>query len=86
MRTTITLDEQLLRAAKRIAAQRGVTLSEVVCDALRAHLVAKPVRSAKPFKLVTFKGGGPHPGIDLDRPSSLDELDDVERYGGRARP
>lgn len=81
MRTTISLDERLLRAAKRLAAQRGATLSEVIADALRAQLAAKPATSNRAFQLVVFKGDGPRVGIDLDRTSELDELDDVERYG-----
>jgi hypothetical protein len=81
MRTTITLDDRLLRAAKRLAAQRGTTLSQVIADALRAQLVAKPVKPGRPFKLVVFKGDGPHDGVDLDRTSALDALDDVRRYG-----
>ena len=85
MRTTITLDDQLLRAAKRVAAERGVTLSEVVQDALRAQLAARPERAARRFKLITFRGQGPRAGIDLDRSSELIEIDDVERYGPRAQ-
>jgi len=81
MRTTISLDERLLRAAKRLAAQRGATLSEVIADALRAQLAAKPARGERAFELVVFNGGGPHKGIDLDRTSDLEVLDDIERYG-----
>ncbi len=80
MRTTITIDEQLLRAAKRVAAQRGVTLSEVIQDSLRAQLTAKPIGTSRPFKLITFRGRGPRPGVDLDRTSALLEHDDVEQY------
>ena len=85
MRTTVTLDEHLLRAAKRVAAERGVTLSEVVQDALRAHLAAKPGRAMRHFKLITFRGRGPRAGIDLDRTSELLEREDVERYATRGR-
>jgi hypothetical protein len=81
MRTTISLDERLLRAAKRLAAQRGSTLSEVIADALRAQLAAKPARPNRAFQLVVFKGDGPREGIDLDHTSELDVIDDVLRYG-----
>lgn len=81
MRTTISLDERLLRAAKRLAAQRGATLSEVIADALRAQLAAKPASPDRAFQLVVFEGGGPREGIDLDRTSEIDVLDDVQRYG-----
>jgi len=87
MRTTITVNDQLLRAAKRVAAQRGVTLSAVIQDALRSQLAARPARASHRFKLITFRGRGPREGIDLDRTSALLELEDVERFGkprGRA--
>lgn len=45
-KTTLKLDEALMRNAKKAAAERGVTLTSVVEDALRAHL-AKPKRPAK---------------------------------------
>jgi hypothetical protein len=86
MRTTITLDDRLLRAAKRFAAQHGTTLSAVIADALRAQLAAKRETSAREFKLVVFKGNGPHAGVDLDRTSTLDVVDDVQRYGGGRAP
>lgn len=85
MRTTISLDEQLLRAAKRLAAQRGTTLSTVIADALRAQLATRRERDVRPFKLITFRGDGPREGIDLDRSSSVQELEDIERYGKSSR-
>jgi hypothetical protein len=80
MRTTITLDERLLRAAKRLAAARGVTLSEIIAEALRLQLASGRPRDRPSFKLVTFRGEGPHPGVDLDRTSELELLDDEERF------
>ena len=85
MRTTISLDDRLLRAAKRLAAQRGTTLSAVIADALRAQLASKPDKPIRPFKLIVFEGSGPHEGIDLDRTSALDTRDDVVRYGEARR-
>jgi hypothetical protein len=80
MRTTITLDDRLLRAAKRYAADRGTTVSAVIDEALRAKLAAPAPRSVRPFRLVTFRGRGPREGIDLDRTSELLERDDVEAH------
>lgn len=85
MRTTITLDDHLLRAAKRIAAERGVTLSEVIQDAVRAQVAAKPQRAARRFKLITFRGRGPRPGVNLDRTSELLDAEDIERFATRRR-
>ena len=83
MRTTISLDDQLLRLIKRTAAERGVSVSEVIRDAVRAHLAATPARARRRFKLVTFHGEGPRRGIDLDRTSEVLEAEDIERYGSR---
>lgn len=42
MRTTLILDDQLFRRAKREAGDRGATLSELVNTALRNYFVSKP--------------------------------------------
>ncbi len=53
MRTTLILDDRLVRQAKRRAADTGSTLGEVVNDALREALrpVAEPV---PPFRMITY--------------------------------
>ncbi|MFM8831325.1 MAG: type II toxin-antitoxin system VapB family antitoxin [Spartobacteria bacterium] len=43
MRTTLVLDDQLFRRAKREAGNAGTTLSDLVNTALRKHLLA-PLR------------------------------------------
>jgi hypothetical protein len=42
MRTTLVLEDQLFRSAKREASKEGTTLSEVVNRALRRHFLGKP--------------------------------------------
>lgn len=42
MRTTLILDDQLFRRAKREAGDRGATLSELVNTALRNYFFSKP--------------------------------------------
>lgn len=80
MRTTISLDDELLRHAKREAVDRGTTLSGVIADALRADLERRlrPEPAGTPFSMITFFGeGGTHPDVDLDDASALrDILDD----------
>jgi hypothetical protein len=63
VRTTIDLPPSLLRAAKRLAAERQTTLSEVVSDALGAHLGAKRRGTPdKPFELIVRgRAGGRFP-------------------------
>ena len=83
MRTTVDLPEPLLRNAQRQAVQRGVTLSTVLTDALRAHLVSKPNKDLRPFKLITVKGSLVRPDMDLNRTSALIVEEDEEQYGQR---
>ena len=81
MRTTEDIPEPLLDNAKRRASERGVTLSEVLADALLQHLNARPNTEAPPFKLITFRGELVDPNINLDRTSELIMLDDEAEYG-----
>jgi hypothetical protein len=73
MRTTISIEDELLRRAKEASVERNCTLGEVVEDALRVSLTSRPKSgrkgSMRPFK--TFKGTGTQPGIDLSSSSSL---------------
>ena len=84
MRTTITIDDELLELAKRKARARRTTLGKVIEDALRAAIFNKgDERTDQPFKLVTFSGDGPLEGVDLDRTSALLAAEDVEQYRRR---
>jgi hypothetical protein len=80
MRTTVTLSEPLLRTAKRLASERGLTLSALLEDALRVHLARKPSDAAAPFHLHTVAGRLVDPELDLDRTSTLETLDDELRF------
>lgn len=53
MRTTLVLDDALLRQAKRRAAERDLTVSDVVNEALRdSFRDVSP--TAPPFSLITY--------------------------------
>jgi hypothetical protein len=77
MRTTVRLDQHLLAAAKKRAAETGRTLTSVLEEALRESLQRR-ARAAKraPVKLRTVRGSGVRPGVDLDDSASL--LDTME--------
>jgi hypothetical protein len=81
MRTTITLDDALAREVKREAARLQITVSQYLERAARAELSRqKQVKPAKRFKLITFCGDGPQPGVDLNRGSQvLEDLELAER-------
>lgn len=76
MRTTINISEHLYRAAKARAAESSQTVSEVIEDAVREALRAKPHSDDAMKPLPVFGGSGVLPGVDLSDPSALrDEMD-----------
>jgi len=78
MRTTLNLDDQLLLRAKAQAAASGVTLAQLIEDALRESLSRRErVKKRGWVRIITVKGTGTRPGIDLDHNPSL--LDIMER-------
>ncbi len=77
MRTTIRMDDDLLRQAKEHAARTGTTLTRVIEDAVRQLLARRRVKQVRePVRLPTFCGEGLQPGVDLDDTASLVELMD----------
>jgi len=81
MRTTIRLDDQLLKSAKRFAHDSGKSLTAVIEDALRQILSRRIIlQPRKPVKLTTVSGHGIRPGVDLDDSAAL--LAFMERHHG----
>jgi hypothetical protein len=84
MRTTVSISDELLLAAKRRARERGQTLGELVDSALQRELNDGPPAPAAPAVPVFRGGTGPRPGIDvssnraligsLDEDTELDDL------------
>jgi Bacterial antitoxin of type II TA system, VapB len=73
MRTTLSISDELLAAAKRRARERGQTLGEVVEAALRRELAATATHGDRPPVLVFPGGTGQRPGIDLSSNRALHE-------------
>jgi len=83
MRTTIRLDDQLLKEAKQLAVRRGTSLTAIIEDALRETLSRqREAGSREPVRLNTVNGNGLLPGVDLDDSASLldllDSSDDLD--------
>jgi len=78
MRTTIEINDDLMRQVKRVALQSNRTLRAVIEDALRCDLAKGPpaAGSAPKERVITFKGRGLRPGIDLDNTADLLDLMD----------
>lgn len=80
MRTTVRLDDDLLREAKAHAAATGRTLTQVIEDALRESLARRAATARHPrIELPVFRGSGLQPGVDLDSNAALlDIMEDTE--------
>jgi hypothetical protein len=74
MRTTISLDEALLKQARRVALDRGISLNELVVVALRVELNRTKPDQKRRVELPTFKGRGLRSGVDLDDSAALEEI------------
>jgi len=78
MRTTLDLDDHVLRKAKQVAAREGKTLTRLIEEALRERVVRAP-RGTGAFKLhVLTKRGRIIPGVNLADRDAL-----YERMEGR---
>ena len=81
MRTTISLSELLSNQVRRAAAAQNLSvsafISKVLDDALKQRVPSEPPA----FRLITTSGVRVRPGVDLDRPRSVDAEDDQTRFG-----
>ena len=58
MRTTVTIEDDLLREARVVAARTHTTVSSVLEEALREHLSRARASVDETFELPAFAGGG----------------------------
>ncbi len=74
MRTTIRLDDALLREAKAKAARAGRSLNDFIADAVRLAVRATARAGTTP-EIPVFKGGrGVRAGVNLDSNAALLDL------------
>ena len=73
MRTTMDLGDELMRRAKKKAADDGVPLRSIVEEALRRYLSEKPAATGYKLRWTTEKGAL-MPGVDLDDRDSLFDI------------
>jgi hypothetical protein len=78
MRTTLDLDDALVRKAKGWALKEGTTLTAIIEEALRQYLIPAGL-PGKPFRLkLLTKKGRPVPGVNFADRDAL-----YERMEGR---
>lgn len=80
VRTTLNLDDELMRQTKQQAVERGITLTALIEEALREHLRSAHERGGASWRLrLVTAGGVTRPGVDLDDRDAL-----YERMEGRS--
>jgi hypothetical protein len=78
MRTTISIRDDLLKRAKKRAAEEGRTLTSLVEDGLILILTEPKAKSRKRVSLpVSRASGGVLAGVDLNRSGDLEEVMDA---------
>jgi hypothetical protein len=75
MKTTVDIAEDMLRAAKLIAAREGTTLRALLEEGLR-HVLHERAKEGAGFRLrdASYGSGGGVPGIDPDDWMSIKHL------------
>ena len=71
MRTTLTIDDQLLENLKGAALRAGKPLKQVVNEALRLGLENLDKPAARPYRIEPVSMGPPRADIDLDKALQL---------------
>ncbi len=78
MRTTIDVNDELLRAVKVYAAGEHMTLKAAFEQALREFLAGPTVSSANAPPIPVFDGQGVQPGVDLTDSAALRDIMDAK--------
>lgn len=75
MRTTVRISDELLKRAKKRAADQGRTLTSLIEEGLSLILTdSRSVRRDRVQLPVSTATGGVQPGIDLNRSCELEEV------------
>lgn len=82
MRTTLNLDDHLVREVKTRAVQQGRTFTSLVEEALQKLINEHEVRHGERVELPTWSGGGLVPGVDLDDHEAVKALLDSDDDAG----
>ena len=76
MKTTLNIDDTVMKRLKKEAASRGKTMSELVESALRLFLSRPPEKDSEPRKLPSFQSGGARVDI-ADRDSLYEAMERI---------
>jgi len=76
VRTTIQLDDQLLKRTREVAVKSGRTMKAVIEGALPQSLSKTTPKRRDRVRLTTVQGKGLRAGVDLDDSAALLDLMD----------
>lgn len=76
MRTTVSIDDDVLQDAKRRAADEGLTLGDLISESLRERLARRPATGHGRYTAVVYGEGGTLPGVDLAHNAAVRDLMD----------
>ncbi|NWG30927.1 MAG: type II toxin-antitoxin system VapB family antitoxin [Rhodocyclaceae bacterium] len=81
MKTTIEISDPLMRQARKLASQKGITLRALIEQSLRAAIAEKKQANGFQLRRATFKGEGLRPEI---RDAGWERLREMayESHGG----
>ena len=74
MRTTIDIDDALLKAVKVRAAKEHRTLKDTFEQALRAYMAGSSGATTDASPIPTYRGRGLQPGVDLTDNAALQAI------------
>lgn len=81
MRTTLTINDELLAEAKRLAAEKRTNLSAIVNDALRRALKRSGKKSeTERFEMPTYGGKGIAPALSPAEMARIVEAEELEPF------
>ncbi|HSK50918.1 MAG TPA: CopG family transcriptional regulator [Solirubrobacterales bacterium] len=80
MRTTVRLEDALMREAKVRAAEEGITLTQLIAEALRDRLAGMrgEAGTRAAVELASYGKGGLRPGVDLSDNRAVRDLMDED--------
>jgi hypothetical protein len=87
MRVTVRLNDYLEEDIRKMALEKGCTLSQLVNDLLREALAYRDKLKNRPsVELLTFKGDGLQPGISMEHWGEfMEQLDDLDGVNDKYR-
>lgn len=80
IRTTVTLDEDVMERLREVSRQRGVPFRRAINDVLRAGLIAATAPPVRREFRVRPKHMGTRPGLNYDNISALLDLAEGEGH------